>query len=1037
MRYYRYLAMFTFLLLVSGAALAVKHHENYDSALVDMQVLKGYLKDALDAMNESLEHCMVLESEEALVWSAEYSRKVGAAEQTLDRIPDEVDSYSVLLRYLTGLVRIEVNLTGTVTALSKAVLASKVISLDDDPVWSEAAIRENLTALDKAFLDLESGLTMLKPYSAALVEDLISFEGLGHDVRYQIFLAEEVGGLGENISSGPEGPWALLSRFMVHPMASWSLETGRLASEEALDLELERCSDILQSVLPLLTGGMKVPVGSVTPPLEDAASSSSSFFTNQTVFLFSIDLLEMNRTGLSEGIHHFQRCGYAIIGMENDLSSMEEDLSTLSAYDNGSVGSGLEALEALLESYRKRLLEVELLDTRFEALTELVNRTFWSNVLNVDPDGDGKLSAEEVSAISIGSGPSGLKEALEAKWASLRSELMSLPEWMMADIVGTMVLIEDLVQGAVQFTTSHYDLVRYLSLLLNVTRSEDRFNALQGFLGDLSVMMNIVESLPGTERSLLETGIAAPALYTVPLERMLQVYKGYLLDIAKQINETLLSIRVWPSVVPYDSSAAYSVMMMNRDGTGAIMLADGSMVDVSLDGVNIGRLTVDDGMANGTFMIERDMALGEHILQAECNDSAGRSINDSDVITIRRLVTVLSLSAARTIIDIEGNVTVRAEARDELLRPYKGTIFLGDDHYPIEGHVDVLIMFDRVGEHLLIGTIPVTDHFDGAVFSILFMVDIGSVMTLTVDRTPVFVDEELVLEVTVSMGEGQVFLLLDDRETGIGMMGNGTRRALSVNASELGPGKHVLQARLLTTVRWARNGWSDPVQVEVLERVQEDELPPVPNDTVPWDDEVPKTFWDHLFPEWGFLESLLFRIVLISLLAISFAVIIVVLVVRFRRGRSGSGGTKLPRLYMKKRVKTVVEKKGLDQIDDGQVGKGEPKAGPPAPFTKDRNDPDRKELIRMYLELIDGSSELGIKRSMTHREAASRLSELGLDRNLSERLSSNFERSIYAKGVPGRSDLNDFGRDKGSATGYITSLRERLRPILGPGRGTG
>jgi len=982
---------------------------------------------------------MVLDAEGALVLSAEYSSKVGAAELTLDRIPSEVDSYSALQRNLTSMNRIEVNLTGTVTALSKAVLASEVISVYGDPIWTEAAIKEDLTILDTAFSDLELGITMLRPYSAALVGDLIHFEGMGGDVADQRLLAEEVGGLGPNISSGLDGPWELLSRFMGHPMASWGVETGHLASEEALDLELERCAEMLLRVLPLLTGGMKAPVGSVTPPLEDAASSSSSFFSNQTVFLYSIDILEMNRTGLSEGIHHFQRCAYAITGMENDLSSMRGDLSSLTAYDNGSVGEGLEALEDLLESYKERLLDVELLDNRFEAMTELVNRTFWSNVIDVDTDDDGNLSADEVMAISMGSGPSELREALEREWASLMSELRSLPGWMMADIGGTMVLIEDLVQGAAQFTSSHYDLLMNISLLLDVTRSEDIFNALQRCFGDLSVMDTVLGSIPDALSSLRDGDIAAPGLYTAPLQQMLELYKGYLLDIAMQINETLLSIRVWPSEVPYDSSVTYSVMMMNRDGTGAITLARGPVVDVHLDGVHIGRLTIDDGMANGTFMIERDMALGEHLLSAEFDDGSSEHLNDSDVLTVRRLRTYISLSAARTVLDMDENVTVRANAMDELLRPYKGDLILDGRSYPIDGHIDIVIGFDSVGEHLLIGSIPVTDHFDGATAPILFIVNIGPILSLTADRTSLLDDEVLGLNVTVTIGEGLAELFLDGLELGpeLVLMMNGTRMALSVNASELGPGKHILQARLATTVPWARSGWSGPVQVEVLVRGHDEELQPNSNETVPWNVKVHETLWDRLLPDWGFLDSLLVRIVLISLLAISFTVIIVVLVVRIRRGRTGSGGMKLPRPYINRRLRTVADGEMPEMTGPVQSGPDGQEAMVPAASSRMREDPDRKELIRMYLELIDGSSELGIRRSMTHREAASRLSELGLDRDLSERLSTNFERSIYAKGVPERSDIKAFGMDKGSASGFVTSLREKLRPILDQGRGTG
>jgi hypothetical protein len=179
------------------------------------------------------------------------------------------------------------------------------------------------------------------------------------------------------------------------------------------------------------------------------------------------------------------------------------------------------------------------------------------------------------------------------------------------------------------------------------------------------------------------------------------------------------------------------------------------------------------------------------------------------------------------------------------------------------------------------------------------------------------------------------------------------------------------------------------------------------------------------------------KVVLIMLLAASFAVIIVILVVRLRRGRTGRVGKRLPTLYMKRRVKTVADRKGSEAAEPAKNGQVRPEAEVKAVPLKVREDLGREELIRMYLELIDGSTELGIRRSMTHREAANRLAELGLDRKVSERLSSNFERSIYALGVPERSDLKEFGRDKGSASGFISSLRERLRPILSPGRGKG
>ncbi len=1037
MRCHRFLSLLSFLLLVTGAALAVKHHENYDQARVDLQIINEYIKDAKDAINESLGHCMALEADQAIVWSLEFSRKVDAAERTLEKVPEEVYSYPVLFGYIAGLSRIEVNLTDTVNALSKSVLASKDIALEDGPVWTEAAIKEDLTRIDNAFLDLELGLSMLGPYSAALVDDLVHFEEIGGDVSHQKALASKVGGLVLNISIGLDGPWELLSRFMVHPMGSWASETGHLVSEEALDLELKRCSGLLLSVLPLLTGGMKVPVGSVTPSLVDAASSSSSFQANQTTLLFSLDLLEMNGTGLNDMVHHFEKCGSSLSAMEDALTSMKEDLAILSPYDNGSVAAGLEALDALMESYRKRLLEVELLQTRFEAMTDIVNRTFWANVLYVDIDDDGNLTASEVGAVSLGSGPSGQAEVLGREWYSLRSELMSLPEWMVLEIGDTQFLIDELVESAVQFTSSHYDLERDLAILLAGARSEASFKGLMECFGHLSVMMTVVESVPATLLSLNENGITTPGLYVAPLDRMLELYKGFLLDLASQLNKTLLSIKVWPSVVPYDLMAQYSIVLINRDGTGALTMADGPLVEVDLDGTVIERLTVRNGMANGSLIIDRDMALGEHVLSVEFDVGPEGFLNDSDILTVRRLGVVLTLSAARTVLDIDGNVTVRAEARDELLRPYKGTLVLGDKSYPLDGQIDIVVEFDRLGEQILVVSIPPTDHFEGAKSPIFFIVNIASVMVLTVDRTSVYVDEDLKVNISVLVGEGQAALLLDDREMGLGMMRNGTWKAFSINASELGPGKHVLQAKLVTTVSWARSGWSEPVQVEVLEKVPDDVLPPIPNDTVPWNEKEKPSFWDRLVPDWGFLDSLVVKVVLIMLLAASFAVIIVILVVRLRRGRTGRVGKRLPTLYMRSRVKRVVDRKGPEVEGPIKKGLDRPEEEVKVAELKGREDQGREELIRMYLELIDGSSELGIKRSMTHREAANRLAELGLDRKVSERLSSNFERSIYAMGVPERSDLKEFGRDKGSASGFIASLRERLRPILGPGRGKG
>jgi hypothetical protein len=88
---------------------------------------------------------------------------------------------------------------------------------------------------------------------------------------------------------------------------------------------------------------------------------------------------------------------------------------------------------------------------------------------------------------------------------------------------------------------------------------------------------------------------------------------------------------------------------------------------------------------------------------------------------------------------------------------------------------------------------------------------------------------------------------------------------------------------------------------------------------------------------------------------------------------------------------------------------------------------DRDTLIKYYIDLVESSPhEFGIDHSMTPREISSQLKYHGLEAEIADRVSLDFETSIYRYGEPQKTVLERYESDKGRISGWFSRIMGKM-----------
>ncbi|MFO8051790.1 MAG: hypothetical protein R6V01_08860 [Thermoplasmatota archaeon] len=1005
------------LLLLPSAAGQVSH-EDYDKAEMETAAIRFYVLSTLNELNLTLEAALEDDLNSTMEHQQLFSKRIGDISETLDRIPQDVDSYPVLLDYRDTLIFTGQNLTGLVTNFSDVLYSIGTFDDMDLHSWNSTVMSQQLLDLDEAFMRFGPSVDEMRSFAGMLYRDLSSIELFGFDVDHQRSLLDEldvhIGELASNATS-PEVAGPLLMEGLV---PHWDRSLGRLASETDPGTILGRKTAFLSTISPRLRSDLGEVAGTIGRRMYNVHQGCTDLRENQTGFLSSMDDLEMGRGLIKDQLSLYSEAGGHLRDMEEELSFQREMSIWCASFESGSVEGNISLLDGLITSYRIRFEDFSPLLFQMKELSRLVSGVMRLNVL-YNSSWDTNLSLADIQGIRLPEDvPANTSRMVELN-RELGSQIDMVENNWYDDMTDLYIPLNRSVVQTDAFTDSH---THFLILLRSLEQTQiragpvDPASIVREAIDEVQNMYNrldLMEELAGMVNS-SEIGMD---ISPIPLLRsQLDLYMVSLENLTITYNISGLFLSAFDEAFPYDGELQISVMFIQKDDHDRIGFPTGKNIIILIDDRTILNLTTVDGRASGKVTVQRMWSLGEHRIGALYNGTLWSNSSFS----VRKIRTSLNMEVSKRVLEPGESTTVSLIAHDEFGRRLRGNISIGDVLFSVVGDVSRDISFDRAGERMIPAVYDGDEWTGPSSASVKLNISHPPIVILDVLNTTVYQDRWINGSVQLVRGQGRNLLTADNETVDLGTLKQGEFRNFSIEAELLGPGLHSLQVTHFTDVNWSRDGYSDLLWV-LIEKRPEPDKPDEDDDDDPVDDDddddpVDDDDDDPVDDEGRYEEAL--RIVALILVIITVVVIILLFLIRRKRT-----GNRLE-LIVPRRKRTTTKVIALEQEDEERPRGYIPRDPDPrkkrARIVEKKSDPMRDAVITSYLEVIDRSPEgLGLKRSNTPREVWSILSRSGMDRDTIASLVTNFEDALYKEGSPSKERVRNV---KASAANILAAF---------------
>ena len=1029
------------MLLVAVDASAAPHHEDYDRAELDVQILVLYIQDTFSSLNITLAKMNDLDIRAASEKEALFRNNIEDARRTLSTIPEDVDSYDFLDLIVSGLGFMDENLTGIMNGMISVLDALENLSSYRFTLWEAASISENLSRVDRALFLFDNGIMSMENGRSGLEgamagmndsswfaefgigpEDL-GFEGIRSSLQD---MNDVLTGLSGNRTMMED----VMKDLMKTPMLHWHEALMSILMEDPVGGALDRDVDILVSSRSGLSRRMMDGTASLVNGMKVAWNASSGMSSLQQLFMANMTLLETNssKNPFSELIT-FQRCEDYLEDMYEKEGELLDVLSDLSVYDNGTISSDLDDIHMMLADYKDRLDSLDIWLPELQRFADGISSLMEGSNISADADESGNLSDEEVSRIVLDSNLLQMAGNLSRKMEMLMDDLAAIPSGYFDETREAVDILDKCLFHAERFTTTHMALISTLrGLVPNGTRGGGDAENVRTGLGLAESARGDLISLHTGGDELEAWGIHLDMDWYPYLLGLLDLYRSFILSRKEVLTEPIIVLTIERTSAPYDTDVVFSVFAIDIDSQGDPYLPDGREFTFSFGGGDGVNLTMAEGSYSGIIPVTRELLPGPYHVNVSMMSENGSLINDSGVIDVRRLFTSVVLVPSRLDLLAGEEASARVVVRDELRRIVTGEVISENVSFPVPGNVS--FGMPPLGKNSFQVAFPGNSYMEPSTAVLEAAVMQTPLLRLSAPLTFIGRNDTVIVRLELLRGNGTVSLFFDEIPTNETSMPEGGTSTFMLDPFILGNGTWLVKAHFRGYDGITLPGWSDPLMIRIDLSLPEapvnegeeepevnetpangEELPTPDNGTSPWDPPGPLT-----------REGFYWLIFAISAAAIILAVVFSI--VRRRRtgvpSRGGADPFHFPRVYVRPRkVRTVKDAGSENGGIDGKASRYM-ESGVGASIT-------RRDLIRYYLDLIESSPhELGLSRSMTPREVARKLMENGLDRETARAVAFDFEWSIYKLGIPEEETVRSFRSREESVKGWFRSILSRM-----------
>ncbi|MGA1821205.1 MAG: hypothetical protein ACMUIG_01605 [Thermoplasmatota archaeon] len=995
---------------------AVDHHINYDTAERNIDLIRYYIDHILEELNLTLGSMHSRNASGAAAHSSNFTDLIARAGRTLLNIPPEVDSYAELSRDLDALNRTGMqlkNLTDSYLDIEGALTVFTTYRFD---FGNGTSFIENVTRVSGSFADFDSALSSFPTYSTLLLRELDLMAAKGYDLEGQISMVSNLDDLLSDLSAGRIDEGSVLMDLMIHPMNQWDISLADLLNQTEPNSTLESDAQLLGAAGSLVIAVLSTTLSTASASLEVIRDSVLGFHENQTGFLDLVkkledDDIELNLTAETEMMDATSTMLDDMYGL---LMIMMDHYEILKTYDNGSVRMKLDELLKLLDGYSGRWTKLNVRMNEFRTLCVLLEQLILSNIIDHDPDGSGRIELQEIRDIKWNATSYDLVDRIRDVNDQIRGQLDSISDVFRPDLLLIYRPLERISDSAVDLTLSHGSFIENIRAIDYETDdlAPFVFNYIDAFTGLLD-MISVYNSLYPMINETSNSSFSVNGENLVIIGGMIESYTDLMEEIGLLFNRSFLALKLNSEVVSYDSTVTITSILFQPDAAGGIGFRDGDNVLISFDwGLDL-NLTTRRGLASESIVIPRNVTVGVHLVNGSSPISENETLYRNITISVRRISTILTLSTEIRRVDMGQTVDLALELIDEFGRDVSGIVLLNGREIHVNGSAVLEFLPDSFGDY------PVTAYYNGSRIysdsrsSILLNVSLDSIISVLLNGATFYVGDDINVSISLDYGKGNAALFMDGDVILESFMESPGFSNITLNSTDIGIGYYRISAYIESTVPWARNGWSRPVYILIMEQPEDavedndtitdpiEDIDPPPNDGDDGSDDGYDLKWQIAV---GALLVLLFALVLISAAV-------------WTRRNTRKLEADIPVAKKRRRtVKTEVQDEEIPVIvssvrktDEGSYE---------AVFTVD---PSRADIIRHYLDLVDNApADLDIDRTKTPREVGSAMIGHGADMESVNGVTTDFERAVYSGSEPSKEEASVFGR-------RISSLRNWFR----------
>ncbi len=1025
------------IMMISVNVNAVPHHVDYDDVDANISIIIHYVQNALYEINLTFEAILADDPANVTVHGDHFVDSVKRVDETLDMIPGSVDSYQTLETFHTGFIRFERNFSLTLSGYLMIIGSIEVFDCYDLSIWNISSIKENLTSVDEAIDEYEEGFDIINEYTLIMRDDLEYLGSTGLNVDEQIDLSSGIIGHMEGNYSGV-GREEVADELVSYLVPQWSEGLWSLVNEEEMDNELAERLRILDMIVPVLSSNMFKLLKDRMDLLKAVDTNMGQFHENQTKFLHSIEFFENTSKrpeDLSDQYDLFNSTRNAFNELEIRLEEQWALFQEIDPENGDIIEENLTSLEELLDSYEERLFNISLIIGQLNGLAELISITLEKNVIPADPDLDGQISFDEMRNLMIPAEMWVTMDDMVELEDLLESELTSIGRPWRDEVDLFFLPLSDGIDLTVKFSIDHDNLIDDLVGVTFINETNEilkdkehmlsaitNLNMMYGTFTELEHQLDVIDGLElDVNMSVLE-----------PLSLLLDQYRDLLERLAGDMNVSGLFLSLDNDLKPYDSYLLLNVLYLRKDAFGGVSYSDNDVISLFLDNISFPDMITIDGLANGIVPITRDMALGDHGVNVSVNSSTFGDLRVVRNFTVRKIYTDMVLTSSSDDVDIDGEVDIQVSVRDEFNRGVRGSIRLDEVEMEIDGMIEFNRTFSTYGDHSIVGNFSGEGYYYNSSDEILIRVRDDPIMSLLIENTTIEIGQMIVGELILEKGEGLLEVTIGEMVIPFGFASNGTQLPFSLNSSILGVGAYRVFASLTGSVSWIRDGVSLYTNILIIENETEDPVveDPIVEDPVVEDPVVEDPVVEDPVDEDPVVEDLLEEYlnyfegaplwkILLVLVMILMVLVVIFVFVRKEWLRSKEERRNRPSIH---EVRGPVE---IEHVDDPKYKESTRKILKRAAehLGLKRIDPVRAGVVVKYIDMVEGSpEEIGLKTTLTPRENGSKLIVSGAGKDVSDKVTSTFERCVYHPEPPTEDSIREYDVSVGAVISWYRSL---------------